>query len=160
MTELSGTFELTDHLATPEEVKQTCDRSQRIEVLTAAYQMLESDSEKIFMLDAAAGFTVTLPSVANAGSGWQCKVVIKTAVTSNGYIITELTTEDTDVVITNGINELEVDTNDDGPYNAGHTTITLVHNVAIAGDWLDIFCDGTNYYVTGQTNADGGVTLA
>ena len=48
----------------------------------------------------------------------------------------------------------------DGPYNAGHTTITLVHNVAIAGDWLEIFCDGTNFYVTGQTNADGGVTLA
>ena len=153
-------FELTDHIATKDEINQGCDRSQRVEVLAAAYQMLETDSEKIFMLNAAAGFTVTLPAVEDAGSGWQCKFVVKTAVTSNGYIITEKTTKDTDVIITNGINELEVDTSSDGPYNAGHTTITLVHNVAIAGDWLEIFCDGTNFYVTGQTNADGGVTLA
>lgn len=153
-------FELTDHIATKDEINQKCDRSQRIVTLTEAYQLLETDSEKIFMLDAAAGFTLTLPALEDALPGWRCRLVVKTAVTSNGYIVTEKITKDTNVVITNGINELEVDTTHDGPYNGGHTTITLVHNVAIAGDWLEIFCDGNNFYVTGQTNADGGVTLA
>lgn len=160
MVELSKTFELTDVLATPEEVARIADVSLRVETLTAAKSLDANDSDKIFMLDAVAGFTVTLPAIADAGSGWRCRLVIKTAVTSNGYIITEKVANDTNIVITNGINELDVDTGNDGPYNAGHTTITLVHNVAIAGDWLEIFCDGTNFYVTGQTNADGGVTLA
>ena len=56
--------------------------------------------------------------------------------------------------------ENEVDTDDDGPYNAAHTTITFADGVAVAGDYVELLCDGTNWYATGQTNADGGITLA
>ena len=153
-------FELTDYIATKDEINQACDRSQRVVELTAAYQLLESDSEKIFMLNAATEFTTTLPAVEDAGAGWKCKVVVKAAPSGAAYIITEKTSKDTNVIITNGINELEVDTADDGPSNTGHTTISFADGVAIAGDWVEIFCDGTNFYVTGQTAADGGITLA
>lgn len=130
------------------------------ETLTAAKSLdADVDGGKTFFLSAAAGFTVKLPSIASAGAGWWCKFVVKTDVTSNGYIITELTTADTNKIVTNGINELEVDTGDDGPSNTGHTTVTLADNIAIQGDTLEFLCDGTNWYCKGQTKADGGVTL-
>jgi len=160
MTELGATFELTDHISTKDEINQACDRSQRVVELTEASQLTEADSERIFLLNATTEFTTTLPAVKDAGTGWRAKIVVKTAPSGAAYVITEDTTEDTNIIITNGINELEVDTADDGPYNAGHTTISFADGVAVAGDWIDIFCDGTNFYVTGQTNADGGITLA
>ena len=104
--------------------------------------------------------TTTLPTVSKAGAGWSCKIVVKAAPSGADYVVTEDTGSDTNVIITNGINELEVDTNDDGPYNAGHTTITFADGVAVAGDYVEIFCDGTNFYATGQTKADGGISLA
>lgn len=120
----------------------------------------DEDCGKTFFLDEATGCDVTLPPIDDAKAGWNCKFVVKTAPTSNGYVISEDTDEDTNKIVTNGINELEVDTESDGPYNAGHTTVTLVHNVAVAGDHLEFLCDGTNWHCKGQTNADGGVTLA
>lgn len=134
--------------------------SAGVKELTAASTLTPADSGKILMLNASAEFTTTLPTVSKAGAGWNCKIVVKAAPSGAAYVITEDTGSDTNVIITNGINELEVDTNDDGPYNAGHTTITFADGVAVAGDYVEIFCDGTNFYATGQTKADGGITLA
>ena len=160
MVELSKTFELLDHIPTPEEAQRIADISQRVEELTATKSLDVNDSDKIFLLNSATEFTVTLPAIADAGSGWRCKVVVKAAPSGADYVITEKAANDTNKIITNGINELEVDTADDGPSNTGHTTISFADGVAIAGDWVEIFCDGTNYYATGQTKADGGIALA
>jgi len=102
---------------------------------------------------------VTLPSVAEAGVSWNCQVIIGTNCTSNSYIITEKTTVDTDVIVSQ-INELETDTGDDGPSNTGHTTLTMGNATDQKGDFFNIFCDGTNFYVYGQTALDGGCVLA
>jgi len=128
--------------------------------LTAATSLTPGDSGKVFFLNSSSEFTTTLPSVADAGAGFHCKFIVKAAPSGAAYVVTEKTSADTNVIITNGINELEVDTNDDGPYNAGHTTITFADGVAVAGDWIELLCDGTNWYATGQTKADGGITLA
>ena len=130
------------------------------EDLTETKSLAPSDSGKVFFLNATTEFTTTLPSVADAGAGWNCKFIVKGAPDGAAYVVTEKTADDTNIIITNGINELEVDTSDDGPSNTGHTTITFADGVAIAGDWVELICDGTNYYCTGQTKADGGITLA
>lgn len=127
--------------------------------LTETTSLTPDDSGKVFFLNSGSEFTTTLPSVADAGAGWSCKFIVKTAPVGDSYIITEKTSADTNIIITNGINELEVDDTEDGPYNAGHTTITFAASVAIQGDWVELLCDGTNYYATGQTKADGGITL-
>jgi hypothetical protein len=114
----------------------------------------------VLFLNATTEFTTTLPSAADAGAGWNCKFIVKAAPSGAAYVVTEKTADDTNIIITNGINELEVDTDDDGPSNTGHTTITFADGVAIAGDYVELLCDGTNYYATGQTKADGGITLA
>ena len=59
-----------------------------------------------------------------------------------------------------GINELEVDTSSDGPYDANADTFNFVANIAVVGDRVKMVSDGTSWYYIGQTNADGGVTTS
>lgn len=132
----------------------------RAEVLTAAKSLDAADTGKIFYLNSATEFTVTLPAVADAGLGWNCMFVVKAAPSGAAYVVTEKTADDTNVLVVNGINELEVDTADDGPYHAGCTTVSFADGVAVAGDFIQVRCDGDKFYVTGQTKADGGITLA
>jgi len=129
-----------------------------ISVIAAATLLPARDwNGKVIGLNLAGGFTLTLPSVAQAGAGWRATFRVETAPTT-AYIITEATASDTNVM-TGGINELEVDTSDDGPYSAAFTQVNFVANTAVVGDYIDIECNGSRFYVRGQTNADGGITL-
>lgn len=130
----------------------------KIEELTATRTVTLEDCGKTFMLNAATEFTTTLPRIAEAKAGWTCRFVVKAAPAGANYVVCENGTYDTNKIVVNGINELEVDTGSDGVYNAGCTNVNFIASTAVAGDWIDIFCDGTNYFVTGQTNADGGIT--
>ena len=129
-----------------------------VEDITAAKSLAASDSGKIFGLSLAAGFTVTLPAIADAGAGWHADFYVKTVTTSNAYIITEKAASDTNKIISQFL-EAEVDTSDDGPHNAGHTTITF-QGTPTLGDKVSIFCDGTSYFASGVTQDDAGVVLA
>lgn len=57
----------------------------RLSTLTASTTLDDSYDDKTVLLDAAAGLTVTLPTA--TGSGWKVRIVIKTTVTSNNYVI-------------------------------------------------------------------------
>lgn len=124
------------------------------EVVTATNVISASESGKTFFLDAAAGFTSTLPAPA---LGLEFVFIVKTAVTSNGYTI--ITTSGADIIVI-GVNELEVDTGDDGPYDINADSVVFEANVAVPGDYLKFYCDGTKWYAIGQTNADGGITTS
>ncbi len=134
--------------------------SLRYKQLITTYQVLRGDHNKTFLLNLAAGFTVTLPTVANAGPGFRCRFIVKTAPSGGDYVITEETGSDTNVIITNGIRELAVTTATHGVSGTGETTITFADGVAIAGDWIELFCDGTNWYAHGVTNATVAITIA
>ena len=123
--------------------------------LTGAYTVLASDSGKDFILNAAAGAAITLPSVATMGDGWNCRFIIGTAFATSDWVITA-----TAAVLKGGINELEVDTSDDGPSTVGGTTITLELGAETVGDYVDLMCDGTSIFFRGQSKLDGCVTLA
>ena len=82
---------------------------------------------------------------------------LKTAPTT-AYIVTETVASDTNV-LTGGVVEREVDTGDDGPYSAAFTLVTFVANVAEVGDIIRVVSDGVRYYIDGQTNADGAITV-
>jgi len=125
--------------------------------LAAATTLLPGDSGKTFLLSLAGGFTVTLPPVADAKNGWTATFIVKTAPTT-AYIVTETVASDTNV-LTGGVVEREVDTGDDGPYSAAFTLVTFVANVAEVGDIIRVVSDGVRYYIDGQTNADGAITV-
>ena len=132
---------------------------KNVHSLTGDYQALASDSNKIFFLDAAAGLTLTLPAVADAQEGWNCKVIVSTNISSNTGVITEKTSADTDVLVTQ-INEIETDTGQEGPTSTGHTTITIANALDTVGDSFDIVCSGTKYFIRGEVALDGAAALA
>lgn len=115
--------------------------------------ILAAESPKVFFLSLAGGFTSTLPAPA---AGLYFRFVVKTAPTT-AYIIA--TNAGADIMI-GGINENEVDTNDDGPYDANADSFDFVANLAAVGDYVTMISDGTSWYYEGQTNLDGGVTTA
>lgn len=123
-------------------------------VLTTATTLAATDNGRTFYLNAAAGFAVTLPAPV---AGYRFRVIVKAAPTGGNYTI--VTTSGDDLMVVS-VNELETDTGDDGPWDDNADTITLVQNVSVAGDWVDIDCDGTKWYVKGQVSADGALTTA
>ena len=128
---------------------------KHVHSLTGAYTVLASDSNKEFILNAAAGAAITLPSVANKGEGWNCRFIVGTAFATSDWVITA-----TAAVIKGGINELEVDTEDDGPSTVSGTTITFELGAETLGDYVELMCDGTSIFINGQTKLDGGISLA
>ena len=125
--------------------------------ITADYQALAGDSGKNFYMNAAAGATLTLPAVADAQEGWNCTVTVATVTTSNNYIITEKTSDDTNIIISL-MSILEIDSGDDGLTNTGHTTITFEGTPAL-GDHVRITTDGTKWYAVGMGVSDDFVAL-
>jgi len=128
---------------------------KNVHSLTAAYVVLPSDSGKVFTLNAAAGAAITLPSVADAQEGWNCRFIVGTAFATTDWIITA-----TAAIMVGGINELEVDTADDGPSSVGGTTINIELGAETIGDYVDFVVADGKMYINGQTKLDGGMTIA
>jgi hypothetical protein len=131
------------------------DVRKNVHSLTAAYVVLPSDSGKVFTLNAAAGANITLPSVADAQEGWNCRFIVGTAFATTDWIITA-----TAAVMVGGMNELEVDTNDDGPSTVAGTTINLELAAETIGDYIDMVVADGKIYISGQSKLDGAFTIA
>jgi hypothetical protein len=123
------------------------------EVVTTTNVIDAAESGTTYLLSLADGFTSTLPAPA---AGLWYKFIVAIAPTTS-YVIA--TNGGSDIMI-GGINELAVTTGNDGPYDNNADTLNFVLNVAVVGDWVEFISDGTSWYFTGQTNADGGVTTA
>lgn len=122
------------------------------EDVTAANTIAYTECGKTFFLNSATEFASTLPA---PQAGCYFKFIIKAAPAGANYTI--VTNGGADIMI-GGVNELEVDTADDGPYDDNADVITFIQAVAVVGDYVEMVSDGTSWYFHGQTNADGGIT--
>lgn len=128
------------------------DAGTDVITLTAARTVLASETGTTFILSLAGGFTVTLPP---PSLGLRYKFITG-VIPTTAYVITA-----TGAIVHGGINELEVDTGDDGPYATGSTSLTLVASaLGTIGDWVEYVSDGAKWYITGQTKLDGAVTFS
>lgn len=122
------------------------------EDVTAANTLTYAECGKTMFLNSATEFATTLPAPV---AGCYFKFIIKAAPAGANYTI--VTNGGADILI-GGINELEVDTTEDGPYDDNADVITFVQALAVVGDYVEMVSDGTSWYFNGQTNADGAVT--
>ena len=127
-----------------------------VETVAAANVITANEAGKIFVLSSATEFQSTLPTASTA-SGAVMRFIVGAAPSGASYTI--VTGNSLENVIYGNVLEAETDTNDDGPVASQEDTITIVDGVAVVGDWVEVVCDGTNWYVSGMTAADGGVTL-
>lgn len=116
------------------------------ETVVAANTLLASESGKTSYLNLAGGFASALPAPA---AGLKYKFVVSVAPTTS-YT----------VVATAAVIEGMVDVNSTLVLGANETTITFAANTAIVGDWVFVESDGTSWFLTGQSGAAGGITLA
>ncbi len=119
------------------------------ELVTTTNVITATENGKTFYLNAVGGFTSTLPAPA---LGLKYKFIVKTAPTT-AYIIT---TNGGDNVLQGTfldiVGELVAITNQD--------TLNFVASTSLVGDSLEVESDGTNWYCTAFSKADGGITVS
>ena len=126
--------------------------------LTADYQALASDSGKLFLIHPTATTALTLPTLSDAGEGWNCKVVITEDTDGSdggmGQIVNIDFGSGNDVVgylasIADAAGDVAVNNDDFINFTAA----------ASPGDMVDIFTDGNRWYVHGMVAAAGSDSL-
>ena len=118
---------------------------------TTGKQLSQGDSGKVFMVTHSSAVTINLPKVSAGIAGWNAKFVTKTSGAAFSLLAwglpvaggTAASTNNADTVIIK-----EMATTDAGAATAtGQDGVTLASG-ATAGDSLDVFTDGTSWYVT------------
>ena len=122
---------------------------KNVHELTGTYQILASDSGKVFMLNGASGFTATLPTI-EAGLFYK-------------FIAKDTTA---DVTIASGqagsIDLVGKDSEADlGPSTAGSAVANILMEAAAhEGTYINLYCDGTGWYAESMGSADASLTTS
>jgi hypothetical protein len=106
------------------------------------------DSGKVLILKAAAGAQITLPAVATS-AGLRFKFIVGLAFATTDWTVKAATNVIEGSVVVNGAHVAGVDEN----------TISFVASAESIGDFAELVCDGTNWYVNGSGVSAGSITL-
>lgn len=123
--------------------------------LSVASTLTIDGSEKTFYLNSATEFATTLPPVATS-QGFHARFIVKAAPVGASYTIASTAANISGSILS------PADSATSSASSAGTpiTTITFVDSKAVVGDFIDISCDGTNFYVTGVSSVFDGITFA
>lgn len=119
-----------------------------VKTLAADETLAPADTGKLFICSQAGAYNITLPEVGDA-KGWTGTFLLGTA-GSNDFDIIGGTT-DVMIGVECGDTNVVIDAAD---------KVTFVASNAVVGERVDIFCDGTNYYVTMFAVADNAASSA
>lgn len=119
-----------------------------VETLTGATTLTAEDSDKSFILKAAAGAQITLPAVATS-AGFRFRFTVGQLFATTAWTIKAASNVIQGGVIVNSTNVPGADEN----------TITFSASADTIGDFVELNCDGTNWYVFGLGTAAGAITL-
>ena len=119
-----------------------------VETITGATTLSAEDSSKVLILNAAAGAQITLPAVADA-AGQNYRFVVGQVFATTAWTIKAASN-----VIHGGVNVNSVNVP-----GADENTITFSASADTVGDFVELNCDGTNWYVSGLGTSAGAITL-
>ena len=120
------------------------------EVVTATNIITAAESGSVFFLASATEFVSTLPAVA---AGLHFTFVVTAAPSGASYTIV---TDNSDNII---VGKAFSSTSGNADSGLTDDTITFVDSVAVAGDMVRVWCDGTNWFAYAYTDADAAVTF-
>lgn len=101
------------------------------------------DSGSLFLIPAGEDYAITLPSV-SGNEGWNVRFVLKGALDGNTITITQDTGDDVNLMRGNILSS----DGEAGSSTIGADEIKFGNNSA-QGDFVDLFTDGTHWYVKG-----------
>jgi hypothetical protein len=120
----------------------------KTETLTGAYSVEHADSGKTFFLNAAAGAAITMPAL-KAGAHY--KFVVAAAFATSDWVITPSDADKLEGCLTVNGAAVDVDAAD---------TITFELGAENIGDFVEITCDGSSWFVTGVGLNASSITAA
>lgn len=120
--------------------------SATVETVAAAKTLTVSDSAKTFVLSAAAGAEITLPTLR---SGLYFRFIVGSSFATTNWTIVASTNKIQGVVFVN----------DAAVAGSNENTISFVASAESIGDYVDLISDGTNWYVSGLGVTAGSITL-
>ena len=126
-------------------------RTGGFEALTAAKTLVAGDSGKSFSLGTAGGFAVTLPAPV---AGLKFRFVVKVAPSGGSYTVV---TGSSANIIYGVLSSADLNGASDMSVAALSDTITFADGVAAIGDWIELECDGTYYYLSGCAKTVAGI---
>lgn len=121
---------------------------------TAAATLTADDSGKTFYLNSVTEFATTLP-LASSAPGFQATFIIKSAPVGADYTILSASNNIHGVITTSQDAGGSSNSTNDTPIDV----ITFVDGIAKTGDFVNVSCDGTNYYVNGSCGLYNAITL-
>jgi hypothetical protein len=118
-----------------------------VSVPTAATTLVAADNGKTFILNAAAGFTITLPAVTN--TGWQAKFITGAAFATTNFVVASAEGDNMQgsMIVVGAV--VDVDAADQ---------INFVATAENIGDFIEVFSDGTSWHVFGNALTTGALT--
>lgn len=128
------------------------DKVDVVETISAAKTLTASDSGKTFILDAAAGATVVLPSVSI--NGFNVKFIIGAAFATTNWIIDSAEGDNINGFISDMGATVAV------VVAGAEDQINFVATAETIGDWIELIADSGNsqWIVKGACAANGGIT--
>ena len=135
----------TTYLAVTNDVER---QLVQVEAVTGATTLTAEDSGKVFILKAAAGAQITLPAVATS-AGFRFKFVVGQLFATTNWTVLAASNVIEGSVLVNGAHVAGVNEN----------TISFVASAESVGDFAELVCDGTNWYVNGSGVSAGSITL-
>jgi hypothetical protein len=113
---------------------------KKIEALSADKTVEVHDCGTCF--PSAGGITITLPAATAAGEGWWIRIVKS----DTGGAVS--------VVATSSLDGIGID----GNANVALSGDFTIHADAGKGSWVEIWCDGSQYYAMGMADDNNGFT--
>ena len=136
------------------ELNLAADNSANVETVTATNAITAAESGKTFFLNSATEFVSTLPAVA---AGLRYSFVVTGAPSGASYTI--VTTSSSNV-IKGQVYTVDVNSVTDPDFEiTGGDTISFVDAKAVAGDRVDVICDGTNWFAYGFCSVFDAITI-
>lgn len=124
------------------------------EVVTATNTITAAESGSVYFLDSATEFDSVLPAPA---AGLKFSFVVRTAPSGANYTIS---TNASSNIIKGQIYTVDVNSaTDPGFTTTGVDTINFVDAKAVAGDRVDVICDGTNWFAYGFCSVFDAITF-
>lgn len=119
-----------------------------VEAVTGAVTLTAEDSGKVLILKASAGAQITLPAVATS-AGLRFKFIVGQLFATTNWTVLAASNVIEGSVLVNGAHVAGVNEN----------TISFVASAESVGDFAELVCDGTNWYVNGSGVSAGSITL-
>ena len=125
-----------------------------VENISAAKTLTTGDSGKVFTITQSSAFKISLPKAADAGIGGNAKFLL-TTIGSFAVTIEPDSSEDTLIGMV-----VHADTGTlSSSAETGVDVLTFISGAA-AGDFVDLLCDGSNFYVSGMIHDNDHITIA